>query len=52
MKTGKRVKALLFSALLTFGGVGSLTACGDRNKIEVNETTIVVKVRDAGFGTD
>ena len=52
MKTGKRVNALLLSALLTFGGVSSLTACNGRNKIEVDETTIVVKVRDAGFGTD
>ena len=52
MKRSKRVKALLLSALLAFGGVGSLTACGGRNKIKVDEQTIVVKVRDAGFGTD
>ena len=52
MKRSKRVKALFLSALLAFGGVGSLSACGGRTQIKVDEQTIVVKVRDAGFGTD
>ena len=52
MKKSKKAVALLLSTLLTFGSVGSLAACGGRNKIKVNEKTIVVKVRDAGFGTD
>ena len=52
MKKSKRVKALLLSAFLTVGSVGSFSACLGRNNIKVDETTIVVKVRDAGFGTD
>lgn len=52
MKKSKKAVALLLSTLLTFGSVGSLAACGGKNKIKVNEKTIVVKVRDAGFGTD
>ena len=52
MKKDKKAIALLLSTLLTIGSVSSLSACGGRTKIEVDETTIVVKVRDAGFGTD
>lgn len=51
MKKNKRAIALLLSALLTAGSVGSLAACGS-SAPKVSETTIVVKVRDAGFGTD
>ena len=52
MKKDKKAIALLLSTLLTIGSVSGLSACGGRNKIVVDETTIVVKVRDAGFGTD
>lgn len=52
MKKSKKVIALLLSTLLTFGSVGSLAACGGKTKVKVDGTTIVVKVRDAGFGTD
>ena len=51
MKNTKKVTALLLSALLTLGAVSGLAACGD-DSIQVDETTIVVKVRRAGFGTD
>jgi hypothetical protein len=39
------------SALLTLGAVGSLAACGAGEE-QVDEKTIVVKTRRAGFGTD
>ena len=51
MKQTKKVTALLLSALLTFGAVSGLAACGD-DSMQVDETTIVVKARRAGFGTD
>ena len=51
MKKNKRAVALLLSALLTLGAVGSLAACGAGEE-QVNEKTIVVKTRRAGFGTD
>ena len=51
MKRDKRIVALLLSTLLAVGTVGSLAACGgDEEKID--EKTIVVKTRKAGFGTD
>ena len=51
MKKTKKAIALLLSALLTFGAVGSLVACNG-DDIKVDEKTIVVKARRAGFGTD
>ena len=51
MKKTKRAVALLLSALLTLGAVGSLAACGAGEE-QVDEKTIVVKTRRAGFGTD
>ncbi len=51
MKRSKKAIALVLSTMLTFGAVGSLAACG-KGGIKVDEKTIVVKVRRAGFGTD
>ena len=51
MKQTKKVTALLLSALLTFGAVSGLAACAG-DELIVDETTIVVKARRAGFGTD
>ena len=51
MKRTKRTIALLLSALLTFGAIGSLAACGGIDE-QIDEKTIVVKTRRAGFGTD
>lgn len=51
MKRSNRAIALLLGALLTVGTVGSLAACGGINET-VDEKTIVVKARRAGFGTD
>ena len=50
MKKSKRTMALLLSGVLMLASVGSLASCG--GEIEVDETTIVVKTRRAGFGTD
>ena len=52
MKKSRKAIALVLSTLLTFGAAGSLVACGGGNGIKVDESTIVVKVRRAGFGTD
>lgn len=49
MKKSTRVISALMSALLAFGG---LAACGGDRRVKVDEKTIVVKVRRAGFGTD
>ncbi len=50
MKKSTKTVSLLMSALLAFGG---LTACGGKNgPVQVDEKTIVIKVRRAGFGTD
>lgn len=50
MKKTKKAMAVLLSTLLTFGSVSGLAACG--GTVKVDETTIVVKCRRAGFGTD
>ena len=50
MKKATKSVALVLGALLSFGVVGSLSACN--NGIKVDEKTIVVKCRRAGFGTD
>ena len=54
MKKNKRIIATLLSALLAFGTVGSLAACGGMGGTgeKIDEKTIVVKTRRAGFGTD
>ena len=51
MKKSRKAIALVLSTMLTFGAVGSLAACGG-DGIKVDASTIVVKVRRAGFGTD
>lgn len=52
MKQTKKMIALLLSTSLMFSMVGSLAACGNNDAQKVDETTIVVKARRAGFGTD
>ncbi|MBQ8230128.1 MAG: carbohydrate ABC transporter substrate-binding protein [Clostridia bacterium] len=51
MKKSKKAIALVLSTMLTFGAVSGLAACGGGG-VKVDESTIVVKVRRAGFGTD
>ena len=55
MKKSTKVMSLALSALFAFGG---LTACGNNGNsgggsdTKVDEKTIVIKARQAGFGTD
>ena len=49
MKKSTKALSLLLGLVMTCGG---LAACGGGDKVQVDEKTIVVKVRRAGFGTD
>ena len=49
MKKSTKALSLLLGAVMACGG---LAACGGGDKVQVDEKTIVVKCRRAGFGTD